>query len=292
MATWTDEDLYRLDEQFAKKGVARHARAFHAAIAILGSEFAIGVGGNPQVDAITADYDRLFPDAGDTWPGMGIGLAASVDQVRKVTVPVVYGTCEVVVSKGIGFEIHEEFARWCRGNADIATRAAFAFADLFDLTYGLNEVDNAKPEAVESWRLAMSQLEMTTSTLIGSFDLSALTQSICMTVELSLKAALMHLGVDATALKKLGHDNVKSAELLASKKPHRDDALIATLVAKLPPYVGSRYKRADLTRLKMIDLALASQFIASSTLRRLTTRDFAANIEREEGANARTRLCA
>lgn len=290
MASWTDKDLYRIDAELAKKGVARHARGFHTAMKILGPEFAIGVGGNPKVDEVIADYDRLFPDADHSWPGNGIGLAASVDQVRKITVPVVFGTCQVVVSKGLGFDTHDEFSKWCRYDPDIALRAAFAFADVFDLAYGRREVSNASPEVIETWTLALSQLEMTTNGLLGGFDLSALTQSICMTVELSLKAALTHLGVDAKKLRGLSHKNGDSAKLLASLKPHRDDALVKVLVDRLPSYVGSRYKRANLTRLEMVDLALGSQFIASSTLRRLTSRDFASHIEREEGQHSRNRL--
>lgn len=288
MASWTDEDLYRLDAEFAEKGVARHARSFHAAMKILGPAFSMGVGGNPQVEEIIDHYNRLFPDADQAWPGMGIGFAASVDQVRKVTVPVVFGTCQVNVYQGLRFDSHEEFCRWCRNDPEIALKAAFAFADAFDLGYGKDEVGGS-PDAIEQWALALSQLEMTTSALIGSFDLSALTQSICMTVELSLKAALMHLGVNAKEVKKLGHQNADSAELLISLKPHRDDEVVEALVAKLPHYVGSRYKRADLTRLEMVNLALGSQFVAASTLRRLNSRDFAANIERED-SQARKRL--
>lgn len=271
--------------------MARHARGFRAAIQILGADFAMGFGGNPQVEEISGDYNRLFPDAGGSWPSMRIGLVASVDQVRKITIPVIFGTCRVNVAEGLGFDSHEEFARWCRGQPDIATKAAIAFADVFDLAYGLDDLD-ALPEAKESWVLALSQLEMTTSTLLVSFELSALTQSICMTAELSMKAALIQHGVSGKKLRKLGHENVKSAALLASEKSHRDDALIATLIEKFPPYVDSRYKRENLTRLQMIVLAFASQFIAASTLRRLTTRDFAANIENEEAMGERARLYA
>ena len=192
VANWTDKDLHRLDVELAKKGVARHARAFHAAMEILGPEFSMGIGGNPQVNAIIADYNRLFRNSDRSWPGKGIGLVTSVDDVRKVTVPVVFGTCNIIVSEGLGFKNHEEFSRWCRYDAEIALKAAFAFADVFDLAYGRDEVANASPEAVEAWTLALSQLEMTTNALIGGFDLAALPQSICMTVELSLKAALMH----------------------------------------------------------------------------------------------------
>lgn len=289
MATWTDKDLYRIDAELAAKDVAQHARAFHAAMIILGPEFSMGVDADPQFDQIHADYARLFPDSDKAWPGMGVGFAASIDQVRRIAVPVVMGQCYIDVSKGLGFDAHEAFVKWCREDKRIGLKAAFAFADVMDMGYGRHEV-SGPPQARETWALAHSQLEMTTNGLVGSFDLSALTQSICMTVELSLKAALMHLGVNEKTLKNLGHNNAKSAKLLASIKPHRDDALIEVLIGRLPPYVGSRYKQANLTRLQMVDLALVSQFIAASTLRRLTSRDFALDIERQEGSEARHRL--
>ena len=290
VATWADKDSYRLDLELAKKGVAQHARADHVAMEILGPEYVIGAGGNPQVEEIQADYARLFPGAEKTWPGMGTGLVASVDQVRMVTVPVVFGTCTVSVHEGLGFSSHGEFASWCRQDQGIALKVAFSFADIFDLTYGRDEVARSSPDAIEMWTLALSHLEVTTNGIIGGFDLAALTQSICMTVELSLKAALTYLEVTEKELRAIGHNNAESAKLLASLKPHRDDPLIERLVHRLPPYVGSRYKRAELNRLQMIDLALASQFIASSTMRRLTGRDFAKMIENEEGPNARHRL--
>ena len=71
MATLTDKDIYRLDLELAKKGVAQHARAHHVAMELLGSGYVIGVGGNSQVDEVLADYARLFPGAEKTWPGMG-----------------------------------------------------------------------------------------------------------------------------------------------------------------------------------------------------------------------------
>jgi len=47
----------------------------------------------------------------------------------------------------------------------------------------------------------------------------------------------------------------------------------------LPPYVDSRYKPAGLTRLAVVRLAMGVQFIAASTLRRITSTNFAAEME-------------
>ena len=104
MTTWTDRDLLRLDAEFAQFGVAMHTRPMRAAMAVLGSGFVMGVLGNPDVDRVMEDYRRLFPQVDEAWPGKGVGLAASVDTVRKVTVAVIFGTCLV--------SIHQKPDRW------------------------------------------------------------------------------------------------------------------------------------------------------------------------------------
>jgi hypothetical protein len=52
-----------------------------------------------------------------------------------------------------------------------------------------------------------------------------------------------------------------------------------SVIANLPPYVGSRYKPAGLTRLQVVRLALGVQFVAASTTRRITGVDIAAQME-------------
>jgi hypothetical protein len=47
----------------------------------------------------------------------------------------------------------------------------------------------------------------------------------------------------------------------------------------MPAYVGSRYKPAGLTRFDVVRLALGVQFVAASTVRRYSDRDFAAPME-------------
>ncbi|MFB9075759.1 hypothetical protein ACFFX0_33245 [Citricoccus parietis] len=73
---------------------------------------------------VMEDYRRLFPQVDEAWPGKGVGLAASVDTVRKVTVAVIFGTCSVSIHNGLGLEAHEEWIRWCRGDAAIAACSA------------------------------------------------------------------------------------------------------------------------------------------------------------------------
>jgi hypothetical protein len=90
MANWTHDDLLTLDARLAEEGVALHARPLRAALEILGGDV-LTVLANPEAQKITAAYDALFPESSTTWPGFGIGIIASVDRVRKVTLDVLMG---------------------------------------------------------------------------------------------------------------------------------------------------------------------------------------------------------
>jgi hypothetical protein len=46
--------------------------------------------------------------------------------------------------------------------------------------------------------------------------------------------------------------------------------LVADVLKRFPAYVDSRYKSASLTRLKVVRLAVAAQFVAASSVRRLS----------------------
>ena len=282
MTTWTDQDLLRLDAEFAEAGVVMHARPMRAAVSILGGSFVIGVLGNPDVDRVMEDYRRLFPQVDEAWPGKGVGLTASVDTVRKVTVAVIFGTCSISIHQSLGFQSHEEWVRWCRGDTAIAACSAFSFADLYDLTYG---VDGGKVQPPsELWRMALSNLEDVANILASGFSVDSVVQPICLTAELSMKAVLIDLGADPKALarREVGHNHEELARRLAALSPHRDDPIVAAVAAALPDYVQSRYTVAGLTRLSVVKLALGVQFIAASASRRIGDQDFAAELERDQ----------
>lgn len=280
MTPWTKNDLQRLDVKYANEGVHLHQRPFRAAMELLGSAFVLGVGGNPEVQKITAAYEAMFPETNASWPGAGIGLAASVDRVRKVTLPVVFGTCVIQAWQATGFESAEEWWDWCRKDHDIGSQSSFAFADLHDFAYGLNEAQEGSAEALTLWRMARSNLEDAANTLPTTFSVDSVIQPICMVAELSLKGVLVWDGADPKTFKgKDGHNLKLLADRVATARPHRDDPFVAKVVANLPPYVDSRYKPAGLTRLAVVRLAMGVQFTAASTLRRITGIDFAAEME-------------
>ena len=247
---------------------------------ILGDNFAIGAGGNPQVDQIIKAYEAMIPEAKDTWPGMGTGLAAVVDQVRRVTVPVVFGHCQLSGWKALGFTNKEDWWLWCREDREFAARTEYAFADLLDLTYGLDEF-TASGSASELWQLACSNLSDCANTLPGTFSVDSVIQPICLAAELAMKASLVQGGADPSAFGKKGgegHDLVRLASRLSTERPHRDDPEVAAVAAAMPAYVASRYASAGLTRLRVVELALGAQFLVAASVRRWSSRDLAAEL--------------
>ena len=289
MATWTDDDLLALDAKYAVEGMAFHARPLRAAMDILGANFLLGPDPDPEASSIAEAYARLFPEVNRTWPGMGTGLAASVDRIRKVRVPVVYGSMRFAPYEALGFSDARQWEGWCRNDRAVAAKSCFAAADIFDLTYGFDDLRGRSRVADDHWTLALSNLETVANTLGENFSAPAVTQAVCMTAELSLKAALLYLGEEARTLagRKYGHKVDRLAEFLAEKVPHRDDPLVGKIVRRLPDYVGSRYSVTDLGRLELVELGLGVQFVAASSVRRLTDRDIALRMEDADWPGAR-----
>lgn len=274
-ATWTSTDLRALDLKYAKAGVKPHARPLRAAVELLGGDFSMGVFANPEVKKITEAYRALFPHVDEIWPGMGIGLAVSGDQARKVTLGVDFGSPTVTPWQAIGFKDEGSWWLWCQEDPQIAAGTALAFADLHDFANGVEVLAPSHAGAADLWHMAASNLSDVGTILPTTPGVDSVLQPICLTAELSLKGALTYLG-EKYAFKH--HLSVLSASL-AKVKPHRDDGLISEVIKRFPDYVDSRYKAEGLTRFDVVRLALAAQFIAASSVRRLGPVDLAQAME-------------
>lgn len=277
---WTVDDLRRLDLKYAQEGVLPHRRAFRAAVELLGPAFQIvSMGPNPAVKEIMDAWAALFPDAANSWSGMGVGLAASVDQVRKFTAPVGYGQVSIEPWRVLGFACPADWETWCRSDRDIAAESCFAVADLLDFSYGVDDLQGSAPEAQTLWHMAGSNLGDIANALPSTFSVDTIIQPVCLVAELSIKAALVHNGASPNDFRgPRGHDLSGLSRRMMAEMPHRDDVLVPLVVNQLPPYVASRYSPSGLTRLSVVRLALAVQFLAATTVRRLSTRDLAGDI--------------
>lgn len=282
MIKFTDSDILKLDERFAQEDVPFHARPFRAAMEVLGEKFVMGFGGNSQVGEIERAYAKLIPEVDFTWPGMGTGLVASVDRVRKVIIGVGFGSNHITVEEGLGFSSHEEWATWCRSDSRIADKSSFAFADMHDLVHGI-ECSTKQGNAKTFWGLAAEQLKLVAEILSQSGSISSpVLQPICLAAELAMKGTLLHLGVreiDLRNPKLFGHDLVKLGKRMAEESSHRDDKLLLNALSRFPDYVGDRYRETQLTRLAVIALALDAQFVAASAVRRISGQDLAHQVE-------------
>lgn len=285
-AIWTDADLRALDRKFAEAGIKPHARPLRAAMEILGHGFSMFAFGSPEVEAITAAYRALFPHTSTTWPGAGTGIAASVDEVRKVTMGVVFGSGQIQVWRALGFESEQSWWSWCREDVQIAGQSALAFADLHDFINGVDAVGPTHAEAAVLWNSASGFLSDMANILPSTSNLDGVIQPLCALVEVSLKASLRFLG--KTEKETWGHGLVDLASDLATMKPHRDDGLITDAVKHLPKkYPDYRYKSLGLMRLNVVRLALAAQFVAASSVRRLSSVDLALDMESDSWPGAR-----
>ena len=286
MIKFTDDDILRIDEHFAQEGIPFHARPFHAAKKILGTKFSIGFGQDPLFDEIVHTYERLIPEVKFTWPGMGTGLVASLDRVKKVTVGIAFGTVNLKVYKGLGFSTETEWFDWCRKDYKIAANSAFAFADMHDLVYGINENITKENNSLIFWGLAAEQMKLVSESLSQSGSISSsVLQPICLTAELSMKGTLLHLGIPERDLrnpKLFGHNLFKLGEKMVQVESHKDDQLLLGMLNKFPNYVEDRYRETQLTRLEAISIALSAQFIAASAVRRVSGRDLSSQIENSE----------
>lgn len=210
---WTLEDLRRLDKKYAEEGIHVHQRPLNAAIDLLGTSFSLGIFSNPEVRRIVDAYTAMIPEVETSWPGAGIGLIASMDQVRKTTFPILYGKNKLEIWKIAGFLSNEEWWEWCRKERTIAAEVSFAIADIHDFTMGLNDIENCASEALTLWQMSRSNLEDMANTLPNSFSHDSIIQPICMVAELSLKAVLVWLGVDLKTLKGKNGHNLESVKI-------------------------------------------------------------------------------
>src|SRR5690606_30114871 len=114
---------------------------------------------------------------------------------------------------------------------------------------------------------------------------SSVLQPICLTAELSMKGTLLHLGIPERDLrnpKLFGHNLFKLGEKMVQVESHKDDQLLLGMLNKFPNYVEDRYRETQLTRLEVISIALSAQFIAASSVRRVSGRDLSSQIENSE----------
>lgn len=276
MTTKIDVDrIYALDEELLRADVPPHARGFKIASRLMKDAGFIGYRlDHPQFEAYLKAYNDLFPNADKTGQWVGFGIVASMDDVRMVTVPLIYGSPVIHVHELCGFKTHDEYAMWVRGRTEIADKTALAAFDALDFAYGVMDYHKANTANDGSAHLAtaLANLEEVAKRLPESGSYQTLAQCIHLVAETSMKAVLKNHGVEDRELRgrSLGHNLEKLAARLAVECARvKDDVIIAELVGDFPDYVAERYAPTTRSRLDVVRNGLAAQFIAASCTRRL-----------------------
>ncbi|MFD1261542.1 HEPN domain-containing protein [Entomomonas asaccharolytica] len=263
------ETVWNLDKKYAKEDIPFYRRPYCAVQDILGVR-AI----TPETDEaklIKEAYKKLIPEVSTNWSGYGVGIIASMDQVRKFILPIVFGQVNISIYKGIGFTDEHTWWIWCRFNKETAENSKQSFINIYDFAYGVNALSDKQNEAHTFWEQATSNLEVIADSLVNTYRTNSILQPICMAAELAMKGTLSYLGLSKDELKhKYGHSHKKLAKAMIKKKPHSDDKKLLAIINRLPDYIETRYDDSNMSRLEIVNLALDIQFIVASALRRIS----------------------
>lgn len=178
----------------------------------------------------------------------------------------------------------EVLTRTFARNPEDFWKVAYCACDVIDLAYGSNEISNATPELRAHLANAKSHIAAFSQALQHPQTESAAIQSSWMAAELSMKAGLIAAGVPKSqrSSRALGHNISSLAECLIenfpSSHPGEDDRLRRGS-GLFPRDVADRYELPTQSSAEIHDLAMASQFLAASVVRRLARRDIAFRME-------------
>lgn len=274
-----EEFIRKVDDKLMADDVKLHARPFRVAIAwmreknIAGDVFDKSIW-NPMMDI----YKRLYPNGDFSMPALLVGGVALRDIMYPVRVNVGFGTFSVDPLKCIEIA-QEELELMFRHYPEQGWRAFYGVCDLLDFAYGVDDLVKAGSIALDLLNNSRSSIAATPRILTGACDIDAAVQTACLAAELSMKAALKHLGRSEPELKKFSHRLTDLATALIRLKPTSSDDRLRTACANFPNYIDSRYSSHGLTRLELMALSMRAQFVAAEAIRRVTGRNMAGDME-------------
>lgn len=228
-------------------------------------------------------YLKKHPKGDFSYPPMFRGAAAIGGMVYPVNIHVGYGEYRLIPLDLIDIS-EEELDEVLRYDPEQAYHAMYNACDVYDFGYGANDLIRRDSSASALLKNALSNITATSRVLSDPNNIEGMIQISLVAIELAFKAAFTHIGYEESFMKyKLGHDFKKMASLLVKERSLDSDKQVIELCENLPDLICTRYRPSELTRLKMIDIAMAAQFIAAECTRRITDRNLAAQIARQTG---------
>jgi hypothetical protein len=279
MYTIDENFVRRVDDQLMSEDVKLHARPFHVAMQWMRERKIAGDMFDKRIwDPLMEAYRRLYPSGDFSMPALLVGGVALRDAMYPVRVSVGYGKFGVDPLKCIEIT-QEELELIFRHYPEQGWRAFYSVCDFLDFGYGVADLLRIGSPAGDLLNNARSSVVATPRILSGAIDIDAAVQTACLTAELSMKAALTHLGWKDQQLKSLSHHLTKLADALVASQPIASDRRLRAACTKFPNYIESRYSSHGLTRLELMALAMRAQFVAADAIRRVSERNIAGDME-------------
>ncbi|MDF7670679.1 hypothetical protein PT276_05630 [Orbaceae bacterium ESL0721] len=233
------------------------------------------------MNSIMVIYKKFYPNGNFSLPPVLSAGVALRDNMYPVKINIGFGN--FVIDPLDCIDIPKNQLEYIFGNyPEQGWKAFYGVCDLWDFGYGVDDIIKLKTPAEDFLNNARSSMVATSYILLNDFDLNSAIQTSCLSAELSLKAALLHLGMNEKDLKKIGkngHNLVEAAKLLILYKSTRNDEKLLKACNNFPNYVESRYGSNNYPRIYFMELAMRSQFVAAEAVRRISNRNMAGDME-------------
>lgn len=287
MAPIDEKFILGMDDRLITEDVKLHARPFHVVTAWMTEKGIAGDVLDTRIwDPLMSFYRRLYPNESFSIPPLLIGGVGLRDRMYSVQVDLIYG--EIAVNPIDCIDITpDEIAIIFKHYPEQFWRAFYGVCDLWDFAYGVNDLISLGSPANDLLKNARSSLVAISRTLSGDLDVDSVVQSACLTAELAMKAALVHLGTTEPQLRKLSHQLSSLADAIIDAKSTDTDARLRRACSRFPNYVTTRYSSHGLKRIELMELAMRAQFVAADVIRRISCRNMSSYMEANPGCQPR-----
>lgn len=281
-----EEFVIQIDDELLQDGVALHARPMGVLARWMRDN---GISGDildeRYYSPLRQAYDRLYPEGDFGLPPMLEGGVGFRDQVFLVRANVGFGTFAIDPKDSIEISQSALLQVWQNSPRQF-WRSYYVVADIWDFAYGASDLrGNAETDALLA--NAHGHITAVARALRAAGNAAAVVQSACLVAELSMKGVLAQAGVPEPDRRRLGHHLPELAEAVIARMPNSDDDRLRSTVQAFPNFINSRYEHHGMSRIGLIDLMHRSQFVAADSVRRLTERNLAGQLNDDTSFPAR-----
>lgn len=234
----------------------------------------------PHVELIDKHFTTYYRKDDLIVPPMHVGAFLFRDIFFPIRIPVVYGKAPInpasFLCQATSSQLELIF-----GNEASCTTFYDQFIDLFDFSYGLDDLNcenQVKARALELWRLSKWQLEAAAAISLGSFAKEAITQNCCIAVELLLKGAIWQEGIvtdekDLGNKKEYSHNLPSMARKVGCANNNINSEVLEHVAGEMPRYIKSRYYFEGKSRSELGRLLMLAQLLSGEVLRCYSERN-------------------